>query len=43
MRKSQKLQIGTLAARNHAHLKWEIDVDMAKGCSMDITNVVEDE
>ena len=43
MRQNDKLQIGALAARNHALLKWEADVEMSKGCSMDITNVVEDE
>jgi len=43
MRLSNKLQVGTLAARNHAHLKWEADIDMSKGCSIKITNVVEDE
>lgn len=43
MRRSDRVQIGILAARNHPHLKWEADVEMAKGCSMDITNIVEDE
>jgi DnaB helicase-like protein len=45
MRRSGKLQMGTLISRNSAGYdeKWEIDMEMSRGCSFEICRRLEDD
>jgi hypothetical protein len=43
MRKSKRLEVGTLISRNHDFRSWEVEVDLTHRCNFDITGVVEDD
>ena len=43
MRKSSRMQIGVISARNHTHLIWDVDVNLTTGCDFQIIGVAEDE
>ncbi len=43
MRRSSKMQIGVLSARNHTHLIWDVDVNLTTGCDFQITGIAPDE
>jgi replicative DNA helicase len=43
MRKSKRLEVGTLISRNHDFRNWEVEVDLTHRCNFDITGVVEDD
>lgn len=43
MRKSKRLEVGTLITRNHDFCNWEVEVDLTYRCHFEITGVVEDD
>lgn len=43
MRKSKRLEVGTLISRNHDFRNWEVEVDLTRRCHFEITGVVEDD
>lgn len=43
MRKSKRLEVGTLITRNHDFCNWEVEVDLTRRCHFEITGVVEDD
>jgi len=43
MRKSSKMQIGVISARNHTNIIWDVDVNLTTGCDFEITGVAPDE
>lgn len=43
MRKSKRLEVGTLISRNHDFCNWEVEVDLTRRCHFEITGVVEDD
>jgi replicative DNA helicase len=43
MRKSNTLQIGTLASRNYSYQNWEVGVQLSHGCRFDMIGAVTDD
>lgn len=43
MRKSKRMEVGTLAARNGDFCNWEVEFDLSQQCMFAITGVVEDD
>jgi replicative DNA helicase len=43
MRKSKRLEVGTLITRNHDFCNWEVEVDLTRRCHFEITGVVEED
>jgi hypothetical protein len=43
MRKSNIVEMGTLASRNYSLERWRIGVQLSHGCSLDMLGLVEDE
>lgn len=43
MRKSKRLEVGTLISRNHDFCNWEVEVDLTRRCNFEIVGVVEDD
>lgn len=43
MRKSSRMQIGVLSARNHAHVIWDVAVNFATDCNFEIIGIAPDE
>lgn len=43
MRKSSKMQIGVISARNHTNVIWDVDVKLTDDCDFEIIGVAEDD
>jgi hypothetical protein len=43
MRKSSRMQVGVLSARNHTHVNWDVEVNLTTGCDFEIIGIAEDE
>lgn len=43
MRKSSRMQVGVISARNHTHLIWDVEVNLTTDCNFEILGVAEDE
>lgn len=43
MRKSKRLEVGTLISRNHDFCSWEVEVDLTRRCSFEIAGVIDDD
>lgn len=43
MRKSSRMQVGVLSARNHTHVNWDVKVNLTTGCDFEIIGIAEDE
>lgn len=43
MRKSSRMQIGVISARNHTHRIWDVDVNLTTDSNFEIIGVAEDE
>lgn len=43
MRKSSRMQVGVISARNHNNLIWDVDVKLTGDCDFEILGVAEDE
>lgn len=43
MRKSNVIELGTLASRNYGYESWRLDVSLSHGCNLDMIGPVDDE